>query len=144
MREEEKVEKILAGEFWVIEILEKVSVSVKGVPLFLFMCHRVNERAEEKSWLEMLLSKGADPNVHGRLGSFGSNFEFAKQTNFLCEGETPLCFAVRVNNIRIAKFLLQNGADPNLKGCGDRTPLVISFFFLIFLVLFEFFDHFFR
>jgi uncharacterized protein len=58
---------------------------------------------------ELLLSKGADPNLKDGLG------------------DPPLVIAAKTwKNIATIKLLLEKGADPNLAGQLDDTPLIVA------------------
>lgn len=57
---------------------------------------------------KLLLDHGASIHLNEKIG-----------------GETPLTFAVHVGYVDMIRFLLENGADPNLKNDDDETPLVI-------------------
>lgn len=59
--------------------------------------------------LEVLLKGGAIPDT--------------RDSN----GETPLHYAVRANNIPLAVSLLENGADPFVENNDGLTPLVLAF-----------------
>lgn len=61
---------------------------------------------------KLLLSKGADVDEAPTSGEL--------------EGYTPLIFAVRENNKELVTFLIDNGADVNVKNVYGDTPLLLA------------------
>ena len=57
---------------------------------------------------ELLLEKGADPNIS------------------LNSGESPLHFGAKKNNSQICRILLEKGADPNTRNKRGETPLITA------------------
>lgn len=46
--------------------------------------------------------------------------------NLTFHGETPLLYATRLRRTRMIKWLLRNGADPNIADSEGRTPLLYA------------------
>jgi len=101
--------------------------------------------------VEWLLAAGADPNLTAYGGRFtaigvamqelgiGRNAQAQRQFDLLIasrrtnldsptgvEGEPPVTRALASANVRIAKQLLDAGANPNALARGNRTPLVVA------------------
>jgi ankyrin repeat protein len=45
------------------------------------------------------------------------------------KGQSPLYWAVNMNNLQFTKLLVHQGADVNQRDCLGRTPLLIACFF---------------
>lgn len=41
-------------------------------------------------------------------------------------GETPLHYAVRKENIKLVRILMENGADPTIKATDGKTPIDVA------------------
>lgn len=90
--------------------------------------------------VQMLLEKGADVNRQGRTGYtplmdacfLSGNLDMVKllvsegaDVNALStQGDSALCLVADKGDMQIARFLLENGADPNIIPVGDNdSPL---------------------
>ena len=95
-----------------------------------------------KEIVDMLLQKGADPNVFDDMGVApiigASRTNRAEIIEMLIKNkanvniktksgeETPLHYAAEFNSGDAAKVLLKNGADKNLKNTSGKTPLDVA------------------
>ena len=72
--------------------------------------------------IKLLIENGADINTRDRYV-----FEDKKGVQLLSAGKTtPLMFACSLRSIKVIKFLLENGANPNLKNSSGKTALMMS------------------
>jgi ankyrin repeat protein len=90
-------------------------------------------RGRNRSLARFLLQAGANPDwcywavvwnddlVTARmLGAHQAN------VNLAFHGETPLLYATRLHRTRMIKWLLRQGADPNLADADGQTPLAVA------------------
>ncbi|NDB83021.1 MAG: hypothetical protein EB127_09830 [Alphaproteobacteria bacterium] len=64
--------------------------------------------------------------IHGDVESL-KNFIMSKrdEPNLICEeGLSPLTLAIRNNSIEMLEYLLENGANPNIRNCYKETPIM--------------------
>ena len=63
------------------------------------------------------------------INSYEFDREFENGNNPKEKGFTPLILALRSKNVAVAKYLVENGADPNKSGKHKRTPLGVACFY---------------
>lgn len=78
--------------------------------------------------VELLLSKGADPNARlGKLLPLMSRYIFQQagiDTSII--GATPFWLAAYYSDVRLMKLLLEHGADPKINTNDQTTPLMAA------------------
>ncbi|KAL4877409.1 putative hspc200 [Aspergillus karnatakaensis] len=86
----------------------------RGEPLH----HAINRKTEVVEVLELLLERGAPLN-----GKQYENHYNSWRLYFFMGLGTALHQAAQVGNVLAVKYLLERGADPNIKDATNRTPL---------------------
>ncbi|WP_239807374.1 ankyrin repeat domain-containing protein [Croceicoccus hydrothermalis] len=90
----------------------------------------------DRTWLDFLLDKGANPNVRDAKGisplEMASSLRFLEGVEMLAKagadvnetnatGETPLIVATHLRDADLAKILLDNGANPDRADSSGRS-----------------------
>ncbi len=118
------------GNTEIIKYLISIGADVNDVdeyaktPLhFACLKRKDSENNENIEAVKMLINAGADPNYVSYKKFY--RIYGIKTEKLSGNGDTPLHDATRMNNIEIAKYLLNNGAKPSLKLKNnlDYTPL---------------------
>lgn len=86
----------------------------------LSVLHMAFLSLEPASTLALLLARGADPSIQANSSTIWLPDSF---DCFVRVEASPLHMAVRVGSDKIARTLLEGGADPNLKDENGITPL---------------------
>ncbi|KAJ3528409.1 hypothetical protein NMY22_g9423 [Coprinellus aureogranulatus] len=66
--------------------------------------------------VRLLLERGADPNIRGQFGTLFNRSLLSNLSRIGGLYGSPLHVAVQKNSIQIVKLLLENGADPSIRG----------------------------
>lgn len=90
-------------------------------------------RGHNRSLARFLLQAGANPDWCFWAVVWNDDVVTARMlsahqanVNLTFQGETPLLYATRLHRTRMIRWLLRNGADPNIADADGETPLMVA------------------